>query len=147
MHSTLWDFTRSPCAQPQARPTLHISFLTVLHKRIIWSSSQLSVRRKPSLRSNSVSNRNHTPLSGAFSQVCKLENVSHSCNHQHFCDTQSHRSLFPTAPGNHGRSQSKTTIECVLPVHCAPYPICIGISLESHVYTRGISQAIINCSS
>jgi hypothetical protein len=81
MHPTLWDFTRSPCAQPQARPTLQISFLTVLHRRIIWSSSQLSVRRRPSLRSNSVSDRNHTPLSGALSQVCVLENVS--CNHQH----------------------------------------------------------------
>jgi hypothetical protein len=83
MHPTLWDFTRSPCAQPQARPTLQISFLTALHRRIIWSSSQLPVRRRPSLRSSSVSDRNHTPLSGAFSQVCKLENVSHSCNHQH----------------------------------------------------------------
>jgi hypothetical protein len=83
MHPTLWDFTRSPCAQPQARPTLQISFLTALHRRIIWSSSQLSVRRRPSLCSNSVSDRNHTPLSGDFSQVCKMENVSHSCNHQH----------------------------------------------------------------
>jgi hypothetical protein len=83
MHPTLWDFTRSPCAQPQARPTLQISFLTALHKRIIWSSSQLSVRRRPSLRSNSVSDRNHTPFSGALSQVCVLENVSRSCNHQH----------------------------------------------------------------
>jgi hypothetical protein len=82
MHPTLWDFTRSPCAQPQTRPTLQISFLSALHRRIIWSSSQLSVRRRPSLRSNSVSDSNHTPLSGAFSQVCKLENVSHSCNHQ-----------------------------------------------------------------
>jgi hypothetical protein len=83
MHPTLWDFTRSPCAQPQARPTLQISFLTALHRRIIWSSSQLSVRRRPSLRSSSVSDRNHTPLSGALSQVCVLENVSRSCNHQH----------------------------------------------------------------
>jgi hypothetical protein len=82
MHPTLWDFTRSPCAQPQARPTLQISFLTALHRRIIWSSSQLSVRRRPSLRSNSVSDRNHTPFSGALSQVCVLENVSRSCNHQ-----------------------------------------------------------------
>jgi hypothetical protein len=82
MHPTLWDFTHSPCAQPQTRPTLQISFLTALHRRIIWSSSQLSVRRRPSLRSSSVSDRNHTPLSGAFSQVCKLENVSHSCNYQ-----------------------------------------------------------------
>jgi hypothetical protein len=82
MHPTLWDFTRSPCAQPQARPTLQISFLTALHRRIIWSSSQLSVRRRPSLCSNSISDRNHTPISGALSQVCVLENVSRSCNHQ-----------------------------------------------------------------
>jgi hypothetical protein len=83
MHPSLWDFTRSPCAQPQACPTLQISFLTVLHRRIIWSSSRLSVRRRLSLCSNYVSDRNHSPLSGAFSQVCKLENVSHNCNHQH----------------------------------------------------------------
>jgi hypothetical protein len=83
MHPTLWEFTRSPCAQPQARPTQQISFLTALHRRIIWSSSQLSVRRRPSLRSSSVSDRNHTPISGALSQVCVLEDVSRSCNHQH----------------------------------------------------------------
>ena len=82
MHPSLWDFTYSPCAQPQARPTLQISFLTMLQRRIIWSSSQFSVRR-PSLHSSSISNKNHTSLSGAFSQVCKLGNVSHSCNHQH----------------------------------------------------------------
>jgi hypothetical protein len=82
MHPTLWDFTRSPCAQPWARPTLQISFVTVLHKRIMWNSSQLPVRRKPSLRFCSVSDRNHTPLSGALSQVCKLENVSRNYNHQ-----------------------------------------------------------------
>jgi hypothetical protein len=79
-----WEFTRSPCAQPQARPTQQISFLTVLHRRIIWSSSQLSVRRRPSLHSSSVSDRNHTPISGALSQVCVLEDVSRNCNHQHF---------------------------------------------------------------
>jgi hypothetical protein len=43
----------------------------------------LYVRRIPYLCCNSVLYRNHTPLSGGFSQVCKLENVSHSCNHQH----------------------------------------------------------------
>jgi hypothetical protein len=42
-----WEFTRSPCAQPQARPTQQISFLTALHRRIIWSSSsQLSAQRR-----------------------------------------------------------------------------------------------------
>jgi hypothetical protein len=71
------------CAQPQARPTQQIFFLTALHRRIIWSSSQLSVRRRPAQRSSSVSDRNHTPNSGALSQVCVLEDVSRSCNHQH----------------------------------------------------------------
>jgi hypothetical protein len=83
MHPSLWDFTCSPCAQPQARPTLQISFLTTLHRRIIWSSSQLQVSRRPYLYSFSVSHRNHAPLSGYFSQVCKMENVSCSYNHQH----------------------------------------------------------------
>jgi hypothetical protein len=95
MHPTLWDFTRSPCAQPQARPTLQISFPTVLHRRIIWSSSQLSVRRRPSLHSSPFSDRNHTPLSGDFSQVCNLENVSRRCNHQHSLST---REPFSTRP-------------------------------------------------
>jgi hypothetical protein len=53
------------------------------HMIIIWSSSQLSEWRRSSLRSSFVSNRNHVPFSGAFSQVCKLEKVSHSCNDPH----------------------------------------------------------------
>jgi hypothetical protein len=74
-----WEFTRSPCAQPQARPTQQISFLTALHRRIIWSSSQLSVRRRPSLRSSSVSDRNHTPISGALSQVDSISLCPGEC--------------------------------------------------------------------
>jgi hypothetical protein len=54
------------------------------HRIIIWSSSQLSIWRRSSLRSSSISNRNHTPSSGDFSQVYKLENISHSCNDPHF---------------------------------------------------------------
>jgi hypothetical protein len=77
-----WKFTRSPCAQPHECPTQHISFLTALHRRIIWSSSQISIRRRPSLCSSSISDRNHTPISGALSQVCVLEYVSRNCNHQ-----------------------------------------------------------------
>jgi hypothetical protein len=53
------------------------------HGIIIWSSSQLSKWKRSSLRSNSVSDRNHVPFLGAFSQVCKLEKVSHSCNDPH----------------------------------------------------------------
>jgi hypothetical protein len=42
-----WEFTCSPCAQPHEHPTQHISFLTVLHRRIIWSSSsQLYAQRR-----------------------------------------------------------------------------------------------------
>jgi hypothetical protein len=50
------------------------------HWIIIWSSSQLSEWRRSSLRSSFVSVRNHVPLLGAFSQVCKLEKDSHSYN-------------------------------------------------------------------
>jgi hypothetical protein len=53
------------------------------HRIIIWSSSQLSEWRRSSLHSSSVSDRNHVPFLGAFSQVCKLEKVSHSCNDPH----------------------------------------------------------------
>jgi hypothetical protein len=74
-----WEFTCSPCAQPHARPTQHISFLTALHRRIIWSSSQLSVRRRPSLRSSYVSDRNHTPNSWALSQVDSISLCPGGC--------------------------------------------------------------------
>jgi hypothetical protein len=57
------------CAQPQARLTQQIFFLTTLHRRIIWSSSQLSVRRRPTQHSISISDRNHTPNSWALSRV------------------------------------------------------------------------------
>jgi hypothetical protein len=53
------------------------------HWIIIWSSSQLSEWRRSSLRSSSVSSRNHVPFLGAFSQICKLEKDSHSCNDPH----------------------------------------------------------------
>jgi hypothetical protein len=81
----LMGFHTFTCAQPHARLTQQIFFLTALHRRIIWSSSQLSVRRRPTQRSSSVSDRNHTPNSGALSQVCVLEDVSRSCNHQQRC--------------------------------------------------------------
>ena len=83
-------------ARPHARPTQQISFLTVLHRRIIWSSSQLFVRRRPSLRSSSVSDRNHTPISGALSQVCVLEDVSRNCNHQHSLSAREAFSIRPS---------------------------------------------------
>jgi hypothetical protein len=50
---------------------------------IIWSSSQLSEWRRSSLRSRSISDRNHVSLLGALSQVCKLEKVSHNYNDPH----------------------------------------------------------------
>jgi hypothetical protein len=53
------------------------------HRIIIWSSSQLSEWRRSSLRSSSVLDRNHTPFLGDFSQVCKLENISHGYNDPH----------------------------------------------------------------
>jgi hypothetical protein len=82
-------------AQPQVRLTQHIFFLTALHRRIIYSYSQLSVRRRPTQSSSSICDRNHTPISGALSQVCVLEDVSHSCNHQHSLST---REAFSTRP-------------------------------------------------
>jgi hypothetical protein len=42
------------------------------HWIIIWSSSQLSEWRRSSLRSSTVSGRNHVPFLGAFSQACTL---------------------------------------------------------------------------
>jgi hypothetical protein len=120
VHPALWEFTRSPYAQPQAHPTLQISFLTALHRRIIWSSSQLSLRRRPSLRSSSVSHRNHTPLSGALSQVCVLENVSLSCNHQH---SLSAREAFFIMP-----SLTRTYFE-----------LCLGCSYQHSLSTREVS--------
>jgi hypothetical protein len=82
------------CAHPQAR-SLNISSFPlhyigesyrISHKLSCLedantSSYQLFVMRRPSLRFRFVSDRNHTPLLGAFSQVCKPENVSRSFNH------------------------------------------------------------------
>jgi hypothetical protein len=120
MHPTLLDFTRSPCAQPQACPTLQISFLAVLHMRIIWSSSQLSVKRRPSLHSSSISDVNHTPLLGALSQVCVLENVSHSCNHQHSLSTREAFFIIP----------SLTQVY---------FELCLGCSHQHSLLTREVS--------
>ena len=61
--NTLGFYTFTLCSTTStSNSTDHLS-----HWRIIWSSSQLLVRRSPSLRSCSVSDRNHTPLLGAFS--------------------------------------------------------------------------------
>jgi hypothetical protein len=43
----------------------------LFHWIIIWSSSQFSEWRRSSLRSSSVSCRNHVPFLGAFSQVLR----------------------------------------------------------------------------
>jgi hypothetical protein len=69
------------------------------------------------------------------------------CNVLCFCNAQNHKILFPATPGNHGRSQSEATPEGALPIHCAPYPIKVSISLQSHVNIRIISRTISNCAS
>jgi hypothetical protein len=87
------------------------------HWIIMWIFSQLSEWRRSSLHSISVSDMNHVPffrgfLSGSYaerkthiaamihiSQVCKLENVSHSYNHQKICDAYADSMQF----GWHGQ--------------------------------------------
>jgi hypothetical protein len=59
-------------------------------------SSQLSTQRRPTQHSSSVSDRNHTPNSGALSQVCVLEDVSRSCNHQHSLSARETFSIRPS---------------------------------------------------
>jgi hypothetical protein len=120
MHPVLLNFTRSPCAQPRAHPTLQISFLIVLHRRIIWSSFQLSIRRRPSLRSSSVSDNSHTALSGALSQVCVLENVSRSCNHQHSLSSKEAFFIMPSLT------------RCIL-------NLVLGCSYQNSLSTREVS--------
>jgi hypothetical protein len=97
MHPTLWDFTRSPCAQPQARPNSTDRFSTGQSCGVLLNSLNGGGHcYVPSF----VSGRNHVPFLGAFSQVCKLrerfhiatmihtsqvcklDSVSHNCNHQ-----------------------------------------------------------------
>jgi hypothetical protein len=84
------------CAWPQARLTQPIFFLNVLHRRIIWSSYQLSVRRRPTQCSISVSDRNHTLNSGALSRVYVLEDVSRSYNHQNSLSARETFSIRPS---------------------------------------------------
>jgi hypothetical protein len=110
MHPALWDFTRSPCAQPQVRPTLQITFLnshcvnleffSTLCMEVIFYVPTLSQRgtTHPSqgLSLRFVSwRKSHIAAMIHISQVCKLENVSHSCNHQH---SLSAREAFSTRP-------------------------------------------------
>ena len=68
-----------------------------------------------------------------------------NCNLLGFYSAQSHISLFPTTPRNHGRPQTEATPRGALLVHYAPCPIRISISLQSHVNTKSISHAISNC--
>jgi hypothetical protein len=77
----LMGFHAFTCAHPQARPTHHIFFLTALHRRIMWSI--ISTLYKEEANTSFQLCLNHTPNSGALSQVCVLEDVSCSCNHQH----------------------------------------------------------------
>jgi hypothetical protein len=69
------------------------------------------------------------------------------CNVLFFYGAQSHKSLFPTRLGNHGRSQGEATHVGSLPIHCAPYPMRVSISLQSHFNTRIMSQTMSNCAS
>jgi hypothetical protein len=64
-----WAFHTFTCAQPQARPTQQIFFLTALHRRIIWSIISTLCKRRPTQCSSSVSDRNpHTQLRGSLSR-------------------------------------------------------------------------------
>jgi hypothetical protein len=83
MHPTHGIFHTFTCAQPQARPTQQIFFSPHYTGESSRVSSQLSAQRRSTQRSSSISDRNHTPNSWALSQVCVLEDVSCSCNHQH----------------------------------------------------------------
>jgi hypothetical protein len=69
------------------------------------------------------------------------------CNVLCFSGAQSHKSMFPATPENHGKSQSEATLKGYLPIHYAPCPIRVNISLQSHVNTRSISQMMSNCAS
>jgi hypothetical protein len=97
MHPTLWDFACSPCAQPHAHPTLQIAFLTRESFVFLINShnggghlyvpalSQIGTTHPSqgiSLRFVSW-RKSHIVAMIHISQVCKLENVSHSYNHQH----------------------------------------------------------------
>jgi len=52
--------------------------------------------------------------------------------------------LFPSILGKHGRSQSEATPGGSLPIHYAPCPIKVIISLQSHVNTASISHTMSN---
>jgi hypothetical protein len=110
MHPTLWDFTRSPCAQPHVRPTLQITFLTRESSGVLLNShnggghlyvpalSQIGTTHPShglSLRFVSW-RKSHIDAMIHISQVCKLENVSHSCNHQHSLSSREAFFIMPS---------------------------------------------------
>jgi hypothetical protein len=109
MHPTLWDFTCSPCAQPQACPTQQIAFPAGESSGFLLNSlkggghlyvlalSQIGTTYPSYGLSLSFVRRRKSHIDAMVntSQVCKLENISHSCNHQH---SLSAREAFSTRP-------------------------------------------------
>jgi len=97
---------------------------------------------------------NHGGIQHLPKQSCKYLSKTHyfvyfhtNCNILGFHGAQSHWSLFPATPRNHGSPQTEEKPKGFLAIHCAPYPIIINISLQSHINTGSISQAISNYAS
>jgi hypothetical protein len=94
---------------------------------------------------------NHGGIQHLSKQTCKdipkphcFTSFHRYCNIIGLCGTQRHIILLPITPISHGIPQTKATPIGSLPVHNAPYPIRINISMQSHVNTGIISKAISN---
>ena len=133
-------------------PLHRVSDIVIIYLDVFWSVMKHRVLGE--LHTTLVITMNNGRIHLMIKLICQELAKSHcfaDCHTQcyilYFCGTQGHRALFPVALGNHGRPQGKTTTRCALSVHCAPCPISIDISLQTQVYTGGISRAISNCAS
>jgi hypothetical protein len=89
-----WDFTRSPVLSHIHVQLSRSSFSLNYIGESSRVSSQLSTQRSSTQCSSYVSDRNHTPNSWDLSQVCVIEDVSHSCNHQHSLSAREELSIM-----------------------------------------------------
>jgi hypothetical protein len=130
-------------------PRHHVSNVTILDLNMFRSIMRYWILLD--LHTALVIAMNHSGFQHLPKQACKELLKPHCfpyyhtyCNIFGFCGTQGHIIMFPATLGNHGRPQTEATPRGALPVNCAPCPIKISISLQCHVNTRSISQAISN---
>jgi hypothetical protein len=118
MHPTHGLFHTFTCAQPQARPTQQIFFLTSLHRRIIWSIISTLCTEEVSTTFQLCLDRNHIPISW-----------EHPTHPNKFLMLQDAKSFLDSQGGGVNLLKDFLTQSFVMPTHI------IGILLR---YSHGL---------